>query len=217
VLVVLLCLAACGATNERAKNAETIQREEQADKLVDRGKAFASMGDTTRAEQYFAAALDHGADEAKILPMLLETCVRDGRFEAAIEYAKPYLRKHPNDIKTHYVLGTLYSAVGNGRDARDEIDLVVKAQPEDADPHYLLGVLLKDDKDWVGADAQFREYLRISPHGAHAEEARASLLREVPKSPQQDGGTPGVPQLIGPMDTGMSQSSATDGGRLPAH
>jgi len=32
----------------------------------------------------------------------------------------------------------------------------------------------------VAADPHFREYLRISPRGPHAEEAQASLLKSVP-------------------------------------
>ena len=55
------------------------------------------------------------------------------------------------------------------------------ARPDDAKAHYALAILARDsENDVVGADRHFREYLRIEPNGAHAEEARASLLRRMP-------------------------------------
>ena len=44
-----------------------------------------------------------------------------------------------------------------------------------------LAVILRDElHDAVGADRHFREYLRITPTGSHAEEAKGSLLKPVP-------------------------------------
>jgi tetratricopeptide (TPR) repeat protein len=159
----------------------TMKKEGGPERLIDRGKAFASLGDTTRAEQYFAAALSSGADERVVIPFLLTVCAQDGRYRVAIQYAEAYLKSHPNDLRVRFVLGTLYSAVGEAAPARDALSTVVGARPEDADAHYALAVLLRDsDHDYVGADQQFREYLRLQPRGSHAEEAEASLLKSVP-------------------------------------
>lgn len=192
-------LAACGSgEKDRLKTAQAVDNEQTPENLFITGQNFAVVGDTTRAEQYLAAAIDRGADPKKVLPLLLEVCVRDGRFQMAIEYARPYVEKHPNDSNVRYLLATLYSAVGDGQHAREEASSVVEARPNDADPHFLLGTLLRDQKDLVGADKQFREYLRIAPHGAHSDEARQALLKEVPpiSSAPWDGG---VPLPIGPI------------------
>jgi tetratricopeptide (TPR) repeat protein len=158
-----------------------MKQEGKADKLIDRGKAFAAVGDTTRAEQYFAAAISSGADERVVVPLLLTVCARDGRYRVAIQYAEGYLKEHPADLRVRFVLGTLYAAVGEPDAAREALRVVVDARPEDADAHFALGVLLRDsDHDYAGADQQFREYIRLKPRGSHAEEAQASLFKSVP-------------------------------------
>jgi tetratricopeptide (TPR) repeat protein len=188
LLGLLLALAACTtqpiAQPGRVTKAdvEAVKKEQSPDKLVERGKAFAAVADYTRAEQYFAAAIDAGGDERAILPMLVRVCVQDGRYRVAIEYCESHLKRHPMDMSTHFVVGTLYSAIGESKPARQHLETVVSAHPEDARAHYALAVLLRDSEgDRIGADKEFREYLRLDPKGKHAEEARASLLEEVPR------------------------------------
>lgn len=176
--VAALALACAPKTPDMRATMATFNAERTPDKLVARGKAFAALGDTTRAEEYFGAAIEAGADEREVMKLLLEICVRDGRYRAAIEYARPYVQRHPEDVRCRYVLGTLYQAVADAKAARAELEQVVRAAPDDPDPHFALALVLRDDeRDLVSAEAQFHEYLRLAPNGAHAEEARASLLR----------------------------------------
>jgi tetratricopeptide (TPR) repeat protein len=174
----------CGPATpaERAQaDMATLRTEATTDKLLDRGKAFAAMGDHTRAEEYLAAALDQGADPREVLPLLLNVCVQTGRYRSAIQHAENHLRKHPDDVRTRFVVGTLYAAIGETKDAKSNLETVVTARPDDAKAHYTLAILARDNEnDVVGADRHFREYLRIEPNGAHAEEARASLLKRMP-------------------------------------
>lgn len=176
-----LLLVACASKNaEMRATYATFNSERTPDKLLARGKAFATLGDTTRAEEYYAAALEAGGNEKEIMTLLLEVCVRDGRYRAAIEYARPYIQRHPDDVRCRYVLGTLYQAVAEPKNARTELEVVVHTMPDEADPHFALATILRDeDKDLVAAEGQFREYLRLAPNGNHAEEARASLLQVV--------------------------------------
>jgi Tfp pilus assembly protein PilF len=174
-----LVVVACGgaSANENPQEKLAIMRQsEQPAKLVEQGKAFAAVGDTTRAEQYFSTAITHGADEAVVIPLIVRVCVTDGRYELAIEYASRYTQKHPADARVRFVLGTLYAAIGDRGHARSELEYVVTAKPNDAEPHWALAKVLHDEgKDPTLADGQFREYLRLAPTGAHAEEARASI------------------------------------------
>ena len=174
--------AACGGAsaneNPQAKLA-IMKQSEQPAKLVEQGRAFAAIGDTTRAEQYFSAAIQRGADEAVVVPLIVKVCVTDGRYELAIEYASRYTQKHPADARVRYLLGTLYAAIGERAKARSELEYVVSAKPNDPEPHWALAKVLHDEgKDPTLADGQFREYLRLAPTGAHAEEARASITPE---------------------------------------
>ena len=189
ILVAFAALAsgACGATSQSEKtNADlaTMQKETTPEKLLERGKGFAQVGDMTRAEEYLGAALEAGAPPREALPLLFTVCVQSGRYRSAIQYAENHLRRHPDDMRTRFVLGTLYAAVGENKAAEDELVKVIAARPNDSNAHYALGVLSRDnDNDAIGADKHFREYLRLEPNGSHAEEARASLLKQVPQQP----------------------------------
>ncbi len=174
----------CGPTTPAEKaqaDMATFRKEATTDNLVDRGKAFAAVGDTTRAEEYLSAALDQGANPKEVLPLLLQVCVQTGRYRSAIQHAENHLRKHPEDVRTRFVLGTIYAAIGETKDAKSALEMVVAARPDEPSAHYALAVLARDsESDVVGADRHFREYLRIEPAGSHAEEARASLLKRMP-------------------------------------
>ena len=178
-LPTMLLLCACGgasANENPAAKLAIMKKSEDPAKLVEQGKAFAAVGDTTRAEQYLSAAMNRGADEATVVPLIVKVCVTDGRYELAIEYASRYTQKHPSDARVRYLLGTLYAAVGDRSRARQELEYVVSAKPNDPEPHWALAKVLHDEgKDPSLADGQFREYLRLAPTGTHADEARASI------------------------------------------
>lgn len=181
-LLLVFCTACVQTPAERVQNAErTAQREHQPDKLVERGKAFAQVGDYTRAGQYFASALDAGADQKTVLPLLMGTYVKSGRYRMGIDVGVHYLTEHPNNYSLRYLVAALYSAIGDVKQARAEYEGVLAIKPDYPEAHYSLAVLFRDSLgDWVRADYHFREYLRLEPNGSHVEEARASLLKKVP-------------------------------------
>ena len=148
-------------------NLSAIRRETTEDKLIERGAAFVSVGDLMRAEQYLAAALDHGGDPDRILPLLLRVCVEAEKYRVAAGYARDYLRAKPDNVPLRMLLGSLEAAIGNRRAAREEIRWVVERQPSNAEAHFELGLLLREDNlDLAEANDHFREYLRLTPKGA---------------------------------------------------
>lgn len=181
-----------------AQQAQAMKEEESADKLVDRGKAFAALGDGTRAEQYLSGAIEKGADAKKVLPMLLKVCISEQRYRVAIEYAEPYLRAHPDDVRLRFVVGTLYRSIGDLKSARAELETVMKQMPTHAEAHLEMARLLReDDKEPLKADEHFREYVRLKPDGAYAAEARQALLKSVGDEPLH-GAWKTIPQPASP-------------------
>ena len=165
--------------------------EKTPDKLLARGRAFESVGDLVRAEQYYAAAIQEGADAKEVLPLLLRVCIDGRRYRVAIEYAEPYLKKHPADWKLRLVVAALYGGIGEPAIERAELEQVLAVNPNEATGHYALAVLLRDQyDDLVGADAHFREYLRLDPEGDHADEAKASLLKTITPKGEPAGPAP---------------------------
>jgi tetratricopeptide (TPR) repeat protein len=145
--------------------------------LVDRGRAFAAIGDLTRAEQYLSASLDRGADPERVLPVLVRVCLEAGRYRVAGEYVRQSLRRDPENDRLHLLSGLLEAAVGNRQVALREFEIVLRTRPDDSEGHYGMAVLLRDSGDDAAeADAHFRAYLRLTPEGVHAADARSSLL-----------------------------------------
>jgi tetratricopeptide (TPR) repeat protein len=183
-IISTICAAALGCASAPGRrlqsNVHTFQDEQSPAKLTARGRAFAALGDTTRAREYFDAALEAGGDDRVLTPLLLSVCVRDGRYRLAIDYAEQYLRRHPGDPRMRFVLGTLHAGVGEPLAAEAEFAKVIAANPENPDAEYALAVLLRDQRgDLLGADRHFRAYLKLRPEGEHSEEAKSSLLQAV--------------------------------------
>jgi tetratricopeptide (TPR) repeat protein len=176
----------------------TVRKESDAKTLVERGKGFAAVGDPTRAEEYLASGIEAGADPRDVLPLLMDVCVKTGRYRSAIQHGENHLRKYPNDLGTRVMVGALYAAISESKQAKSQLEKVVSPEQGTAAPptkllaqaHYLMAVIARDtDNDVVDADRHFREYLRLEPNGSHVEEAKASLLKRVPTPAEpEDGG-----------------------------
>ena len=211
LLAAAFALGGCGSREQKAEQQiRDIQKESDAKTLIERGRAFAFVGDQTRAEEYLAAALNAGADPRDVMPLLMEVCVRSGRYRSAIQHGENQLRHHPNDVRTRLMVGALYAAINDLDHARQHLEQVVekplpppgrvdhttrapegRSEKIHGEAHYLLGVVARDDHDPVRADKHFREYLRIEPQGSHVEEARGSLMRQVvPTVTSEEGAKP---------------------------
>ena len=133
--------ASCDPGREGAgRHGDASQREATTDKLVDRGKAFAAMGDHTRAEEYLAAALDAGRRPARRSCRCSSTCA-----------SRPAATARPSSTPRITCASTpttcaraSWSARSTPRSARrrtrkSNLETVVSARPDDAKAHYTLG------------------------------------------------------------------------------
>jgi tetratricopeptide (TPR) repeat protein len=140
----------------------------------------ASRGDLLRAEHYLSAARRKGYDEAAVVYWLVRVCISGGRYQSALGHAADYLRKHPSHWSLRLVVASIYEALGDFARARSELELIVRAQPDQALPRYRLAVLYRA---WLSdtelARPHLQAYLALSPDGPHAAEVKAALDDEV--------------------------------------
>ncbi len=173
---VLLALVSC-THPPPARAAGKLPEDKDPVYLFEHGKRFAMMGDTVRAEQYLSAAVAAGADENKVTPIFLHVCVAARHYRLAMEYADAALARHPDNAKLRFLTGALHKDVGEPAKAREYLEQAARELRDDAEVQFAVAVFFRDDlKDIVAADPYFREYLRLSPQGVHAEEARVSLM-----------------------------------------
>jgi len=154
--------------------------------LFRRGQVLAQHGDFVRAEQYLLAARNRGFEEARVMPVLMEVCVRASRLSAAIGYAEPYLESHPSDWPLRILVGSIHLGLGHLGEARTHLEHAVRDggtadRPEPAEAHYLLGIVLREQTEIAEARVHFARYAELEPSGTHAEEVRAILAEPEPR------------------------------------
>ncbi len=180
----LAALVALGACASRQGVPEAPTTDPMANvtpqQLYTAGMQLARAGDLVRAEQYLVASMQRGAPEARVMPQLVSVCVQASRFRAAVGYANPYLEAHPHDWRLRYLVGTILAGLDEYQSARRHIERVLVENDTHAEAHYLLATMLRERfNDPTGADVHYRRYVEIEPTGAHVEEARAGMLRQV--------------------------------------
>jgi pilus assembly protein CpaF len=102
LIVTLAAAGGCGGTSVEVQTSSSATTSDplndiEPSELFRRGVVLAQHGDFVRAEQYLLAARNRGFDEGRVIPPLMEVCVRASRLSAAIGYAEPYLESHPSD------------------------------------------------------------------------------------------------------------------------
>jgi tetratricopeptide (TPR) repeat protein len=157
--------------------------------LFRRGVVLAQHGDFVRAEQYLLAARNRGFEEGRVIPPLMEVCVRASRLSAAVGYAEPYLESHPSDWPLRVLVGSIHLGLGHLGEARRHLEIAARdgraaaeaeGRAEPAEAHYLLGIVMREQAEIVEACAHFARYAELEPNGTHAEEVRAILAEPEP-------------------------------------
>lgn len=170
VLVPVLCcavltFAACAHPPAPQK---TPTVAEGAEAFLAQGHVALKRGDSIRAEQYFVLALENNVPAEKVIGPLLRSCLSSARLRAALNYAEPYLRDHPDADSLRYLVATIQLSLGQRQAATRGAKTLLYRNPDFADGHYLLGVLSGSN----GEDARrhFESYLALAPHGSHSGE-----------------------------------------------
>lgn len=174
VQAAVLAALGCGGAAKSPPLSQASSNDHHGAQLFEEGRRATLRSDSVRAEQYLTLAVQNGYPRERALPWLLRACLDGSRLRAALDHAEAYLREHPEDRALRHFVATLYLSLGQSQRAELELARLLADQPDDADAHYLAGVLAAD-ANYERAREHFRAYLDLSPQGPRAPEVRSRL------------------------------------------
>lgn len=120
----------------------------------------------TQAIEQYKLALDADTNSAYLQDGLADLYFKLGRIREAVQVAQDQVKKNPNDINPHRLLGRVYyRSLGDAQGpqqqqmvelARTEYETLAKLEPNVAENHLLLGQLYEVAHDSAKAEAQFK-------------------------------------------------------------
>jgi len=138
----------------------------------------------TQAVEEYKLALDADPDSAYLQTGLANLYFQVGRIREAIEAAQEQIKKDPNNLDAHVLLGRIYlRSLGDGNTPQSgemlqlaitEYETIVQLQPDSVEDHLLLGQLYALNHDSTNAEIQFKAAQAADPN---AEEATLNLAR----------------------------------------
>src|SRR6202167_106409 len=111
---------------------------------------------------------------------LAELYVKTGRIRDAVLQAQDILKRDPNNLEAHKLLGRIYlrslgdmPGSGNGSDnvlklAIEQYEQIVKIEPDNVDDHLLLGRLYRLNNDLQKAEAELKIAVKLDPDSEEA-------------------------------------------------
>jgi tetratricopeptide (TPR) repeat protein len=175
-LLLIGCAAREGMAPEHPRRGEPAPSSAA---LFARGQAFARAGDSSRAEEYMTLAVREGYPEQQAVLPIVRVCAEASRFQAALDHALPFLRRHPQAWRLRIVVASLQAALDRPAEAAAELRRVLAQRPGAAPAHYQLGVLQRDAfRDRAAARRSFQAYLRHDREGRFAPEVAAWLAEQ---------------------------------------
>ena len=140
----------------------------------------------TQAIEQYKLAMTADPDSPQLQDGIAMLYFRLGRIREAVSAAQDQVKKHPEDVEAHTLLGRVYLRSLDDRQAQGpqtqetlgaaikEYETIARLKPNDLETHLLLGQLYGLDHDSAKAEEQFKAAQRIDPN---AEEVVLSIAR----------------------------------------
>jgi tetratricopeptide (TPR) repeat protein len=143
----------------------------------------------TKAIDEYRQAIQADPTSDFLNAQLAELYARTGRIRDAVLEAQDILKRDPNNVLAHKLLGRVYlQSLGDtqaGTQSREVLKLAIeqyqalaKLEPKNADNHLLLGRLYILNKDYKGAENEFRTATNLDPTSEEAVTSLALLYNE---------------------------------------
>jgi len=143
-----------------------------------------------KAIDEYRQAIDADPSSEYLTAALAELYARTGRIRDAVLEAQDILKRDPNNLEAHKLLGRIYlRSLGDGQNssassnsvlklAIEQYEQIIKIEPQNVDDRLLLGRLYRLDNDLQKAEEQFKIAVKIQPDSEEAVTTLAYLYNE---------------------------------------
>ena len=140
----------------------------------------------TKAIEEYRLAIENDPSSEFLNSGLAELYARTGRIRDAVLEAQDILKRDPNNLEAHKLLGRIYRrSLGESMPSGDVLKLaieqyeaIVRIEPKNADDHLLLGQLYILNKDMVKAEKELKTAVQLDPTSEEAVTNLAYLYNE---------------------------------------
>jgi tetratricopeptide (TPR) repeat protein len=134
----------------------------------------------SKAMEEYRLAIEADPSSEFLTSGLAELYVKTGRIRDAVLQAQDILKRDPNNLEAHKLLGRIYlrslgdlPGGGNGSEnvlklAIEQYEQIVKIEPGNVDDHLLLGRLYRLNNDLQKAEAELKTAVQLDPDSEEA-------------------------------------------------
>src|SRR5271156_2337034 len=164
----------------------------------------------TKAMEEYRLAIEADPSSEFLTSGLAELYVKTGRIRDAVLEAQDIIKRDPNNLEAHKLLGRIYlrslgDMPGNGNGSENVLKLaieqyeqIIKIEPTNVDDHLLLGRLYRLDNDSQKAENELKTAVKLDPDSEEAVTTLALLYSD-------EGDTSHALQVLSAVpDTGRS-------------
>ena len=148
-----------------------------------------------KAIEEYRQAIEADPTSEFLTAALAELYAKTGRIRDAVMEAQDILKRDPNNLEAHKLLGRIYLRSlgdiqsGNGSQnvlklAIEQYEQIIKIEPDSIDNHLLLGRLYKVNNGLQKAESEFKTALKLQPDSEEAVTTLALLYTEEGDSPR---------------------------------
>jgi tetratricopeptide (TPR) repeat protein len=144
----------------------------------------------TKAVEEYRAAIEADPGSEYLTSALAELYAKTGRIRDAVLEAQDILKRDPNNLEAHKLLGRIYlrslgdmQSGNNGSGsvlklAIEQYEQIIKIEPDNVDDHLLLGRLYRMNNDLQKAEREFKLAVKLQPDSEEAVTTLAYLYNE---------------------------------------
>src|SRR6202451_1449311 len=142
-----------------------------------------------KAIEEYRQAIEADPSSEFLTSGLAELYVKTGRIRDAVVEAQDIIKRDPNNLEAHKLLGRIYLRSlgdmpgGNGSDnvlklAIEQYETIVKIEPDSVDDHLLLGRLYRLNRDLQKAENELKIAVKLDPSSEEAVTTLAMLYTD---------------------------------------